>query len=127
MRKFAAVAVGLVVWLVVLLVAEVASPFLFDIAQTTLVANALTAFVGSVAGTIFAAEAAQKIAPEWSAYAFHWILFSVALALLGTIVLLGRDPAEGWARPLVTLACSTLPILQGLRGQRGRQLSKMRP
>lgn len=125
MRKFAAVAVGLVVWLVFLLLAEVAIPLLAGISQTSLMTNALTAFAGSVLGTIFAAMAAGKIAPEWSAQTFHSALFCVALVLLGAVVLLGRDPAEGWSRALVFLSCSTLPILQGLRGQRGRPLSKM--
>lgn len=125
MRQFGAVAVGLVIWLLCVMIAEVVIPLVAGLSQTSLVTTALTSFIGAVVGSIFAAMAAGKIAPAWSARAFHFVLFFVALTLLGAVVLMGRDPAEGWSRALVFLSCSTLPILQGLRGQGGRPLGKM--
>jgi len=62
--------------------------------------------------------AAAKIAPDWSAQTFHWTMFIAAFVLIAVVIAFGRDPADGWARPVVYLFCCTLPILQGLRGRK---------
>lgn len=122
MKQIFALLVGFVVWLAILFVIDSLMMLTMSMSRTAVAPMALTATIGSIGGTIYAAAAAGKVAPQMSARVFHIALFSIAFLIFAPIAFFGRDPSEGWARPLVFLFCSTLPILQGLRSSKNKIL-----